>query len=661
MDDAYENRCQAEEEMTLRHRIAELGRANEQCRKRLEEVERERDALDRDGELGAILYRECMLRTLFDTVTESVLMLDTEGTILMLNETAAQRFGRSVRELIGVRLADVGDAVIPSTVVDRRLERIREVVKTRMPVQFEDDCLDQCFLTSVYPVLDRDGVIRRVAVFAKDVSQERSAQREVRGLQQQIEFILGAAKTGLDIIDGGFNLRYVDPAWQQVYGPFKGRKCYEYFMGVDRPCSDCAIPGALASRHRVVSDKVLVREANRPIRVTTIPFQAENGEWLVAEVNVDIGDRQELERNLQESEERYRTVVENAGEAMAIIDEQGVFLFMNGTAARVLGGKPADFKGKTMWDLFRKDLADRQAGAVRRVIQTASGMNAIVLSDVRGQSRWFNTTVEPLRDGAGRVVAALMIARDIHELRTAQQELEAYREKMMRAEQLASLGMLSGTYAHELNQPLTVIRLSLQNAIQALEGVACPTTVLEDLNDGLSEISHITEIIERFRGFIRQTSDRPAGKVVLAATAGRVLRLLEDDARRRRLKLGIDQLDGLPSIYASEKDIEQLFFALTENAVQAADGTKDRFFTISGVCRDEQVELRFADDCGGIHPDYVGRVFDPFFTTKPAGEGTGLGLCIVQRVVSRAGGRIRVESRLGEGTTFIVMLPVEGR
>jgi len=142
MDDAYENRCQSKEETSRRHRTAEQV------------------AQDSEG----------MLRALFDAVTESVLMLDAKGTILMLNETAAQRFGRSVRDLVGMRLADVGAEVIPPDVVERRLERINEVVKTQAPIQFEDGRLDRQFFTSLYPILDGDGIVRRIAVFAKDVS-----------------------------------------------------------------------------------------------------------------------------------------------------------------------------------------------------------------------------------------------------------------------------------------------------------------------------------------------------------------------------------------------------------------------------------------------------------------------------------------------------------
>ncbi len=660
MDDAYENRFACGEGVLLRRHVAELEHANKEFQERLTALERERDDL-RAELTQAMSGREQMFRATLDAITETVAVVDRSGVIQAVNRTAADRLGCSKEELVGRDGRDPSCGLVPADVRNTRFICLDGVVRTGEPMRVVDARGGMTFDQTYYPVFDESGQVTRVVVFARDITEQKAAQQKVKGLQQQIEFILGAAKMGLDIIDRDFNLRYVDPSWQQVYGSYEGRKCYEYFMGADKMCPRCAIPRALETGRRIVSDEVLVKEGNRPIRVTTIPFQTDDGEWLVAEVNADLSDRRELERDLMESEEKYRTVVENAGEAIAIVDEHGTFLFMNSTAARALGGMPSDFKGKTMWELFPKDIADRQAGAVRKVIHTASGVNAVVMSPVQGELRWYNTTIQPLRDSAGTVTAGLVIARDVHALRTAQQELDAYREKMMRAEQLASLGMLSATYAHELSQPLTVIRLSLQNAMKGLEETGCPAAVLDDLSDGLAEIANLSGIIGSFRSFSRQTSERPVTEVVLSATAGQVMRLLEESAKKRRLTLRLERLDDLPPVHACEKDIGQLFFSLTQNAIQAADGLMDRHFEIAGVCRDGMVELRFADTCGGIHPDHVDRIFDPFFTTKPAGEGTGLGLCIAQRVVSQAGGRIRVDNRFGEGTTFIVTLPFEGR
>jgi C4-dicarboxylate-specific signal transduction histidine kinase len=119
-------------------------------------------------------------------------------------------------------------------------------------------------------------------------------------------------------------------------------------------------------------------------------------------------------------------------------------------------------------------------------------------------------------------------------------------------------------------------------------------------------------------------------------------------------------LDALPAVCIHEKDLEQLFFALAQNAIQAADGQQSRRFTILGRREGELVALEFSDDCGGIAPESLPHIFEPFYTTKPAGEGTGLGLCIAQRVVAQARGQMSVESHYGSGTTFRVSLPISG-
>ncbi|HSV99340.1 MAG TPA: PAS domain-containing protein [Sedimentisphaerales bacterium] len=491
-----------------------------------------------DADDARVESAEGMLRALFNAVTESILLVDPEGTVLMVNETAAKRFQRTVADMMGARMEDMDETLLPRSVAEDRAGLIRQVVRTGQAVRFEDQRAGRHMDCSMYPVVDATGQVRQIAIFSKDVTEARR-----------------------------------------------------------------------------------------------------------------------LEQELKETQERYWTVVESAGEAIAIVDEDGKFLFMNGTAAKALGGAPCDFVGKTMWDLFPTEIADRQAAAVREVVRTRSGYASMAKSFVGGRWRWYGTTIAPLRDSDSRVTAGLLIARDVHELRAAQEELEAYREKMARAEQLASLGTLSATVAHELTQPLTVIRLSLQNAMKGLEGMPPSPTVMEDLADGLTETSHMIEILQRFRGFARIASDKTIGPVNLSAAVSRVMRLLDENAKRGGITAVVEPLGNLPPVYANERDIEQVVFSLAQNAIDAASGLRDRHFRIVGERRANAVELRFEDDCGGIAPEHLPRLFDPFFTTKRAGEGTGLGLCIVQRIVTQAGGNIRVDSRFGQGATFIVTLP----
>ena len=265
-----------------------------------------------------------------------------------------------------------------------------------------------------------------------------------------------------------------------------------------------------------------------------------------------------------------------------------------------------------------------------------------------------------VKDEHHKPIAMMASLVDITESRRSQEQLNKFREKMSRTEQLASLGTLSATVSHELTQPLTVLQLLLENVLQKLQkkGSLPPDELSKKLRDGLSQVSSIVSITERFRSFSRRSTGHVLKEINLKVIARRIMKLLAESARESNIILGIENMDNLPTIYVEESDMEQLFFALINNAIQAVDSKDIRKFTISGEEKDTYVELRFSDNCGGIAPENLDRVFEPFFTTKPRGVGTGLGLCIVKEIVYRAGGKIHVESKFGEGSAFIVTLPI---
>ena len=139
-----------------------------------------------------------------------------------------------------------------------------------------------------------------------EISEKKFMETEANTLHRRMEFILGATKTGLDIIDKNYNVIYVDPEWARQYGDWKGKKCFEYFMDRKNPCPECAVEKAIKTKKVVVTEEILSKEGNRPIQVTTIPFQNERGEWLVAEVNVDISQKKKNDEELH----RYRSHLE---------------------------------------------------------------------------------------------------------------------------------------------------------------------------------------------------------------------------------------------------------------------------------------------------------------------------------------------------------------
>jgi PAS domain S-box-containing protein len=132
-----------------------------------------------------------------------------------------------------------------------------------------------------------------------DLEQElrERSRLEAEGLaaNQRLEFVVGATGTGFDIIDDTCTMQYIDPARMKKFGDYRDRKCYEYFRGRATPCEECAMMRALATRSVAVEEQTNPADYRRPTQVTAIPFQTEEGKWMVAEVSVDISERKQAE------------------------------------------------------------------------------------------------------------------------------------------------------------------------------------------------------------------------------------------------------------------------------------------------------------------------------------------------------------------------------
>jgi len=368
----------------------------------------------------------------------------------------------------------------------------------------------------------------------------------------------------------------------------------------------------------------------------------------------DIDDMKRAEEQIK----KLSSAVDSSINGIVIGDIEGNLTYVNNSflkmwdyeeQSEVLGRNAAEF-----WKVNDK------AAEIEDALQNGEGWIG-ELTAVRKDGSSFDIQVcqTSIRDENDKIVSLLGSFVDISESKRREEELLKYRGQMARAEQLASLGTLSATFAHQITQPLTVIRLSMDNALDELQATSSSETVVRRLKDSVTQVSNITSIVDRFRNFARKSSGRTVAEVDLKAVAVRIARLLSESARSAGIALRLGNMSGLPCPWMNETDLEQLFFALIENAIQAANGKKARQLVISGSVKHDNIELRFSDNCGGISPENLDKIFEPFFTTKPRGQGTGLGLCIVQDVASRTGGHVRIENKFGKGTTFIISLPVD--
>lgn len=173
----------------------------------------------------------------------------------------------------------------------------------------------------IQKICDHFGKPNMIQGIIFDITKSKLTKKENERLKQEMEFILGAAKTGLDIIDAQFNLRFIDPEQKKIYGHSAGKKCYEYFMDRRQPCPDCEVRRVMETKALVVGEKVLVKEGSRSIQVTTMPFENDEGELLFAQVKVDISERKQAEENLQNTLVKLRKSLGGVIEAMALTVE----------------------------------------------------------------------------------------------------------------------------------------------------------------------------------------------------------------------------------------------------------------------------------------------------------------------------------------------------
>jgi len=389
--------------------------------------------------------------------------------------------------------------------------------------------------------------------------------------------------------------------------------------------------------------------------VNSFPIALDHKTYLMA-IFKDLTERQLARNELENSENKWCSLLRNVPDVILNLDRDGTILFINHTLP---GYAVGDVVGRTVYDFIPPEQHDRTREAIRTVFESREVLSfetSVIGPD--GDLMWYNTRLGPIHNG-DKMVSVAQISTDITESKKREKELGTFRTRMARAEWLASLGTLSASLAHEFTQPLTIVRLSLDDALDKLRVVSPPPqTVITGLNEALTQVSDLAVIVKRFRDLAGAHSEKTVEEVDVKAVAERITRLLSESAKCERLVLQLKDMDDLPPVCMNKRDLEQLFFALIENTMQATDGKKDRHLDVSGAVKDRHIELRFSDDCGGIAPENLDRIFEPFFTTKPAGQGTGLGLYIVQKAVSRAGGRVCVQSELGVGSTFSVILPI---
>ena len=243
--------------------------------------------------------------------------------------------------------------------------------------------------------------------------------------------------------------------------------------------------------------------------------------------------------------------------------------------------------------------------------------------------------------------------RQLEKLLSVLDELGRTQAQLIHSEKLASLGVLAGGVAHEINNPLMVIlgRTELMLMDQSLG--AEPKKNLETV---CHETERIGKIVQNLLAFSRKSRQEKIESVDVSDVLERTLTLSEHQLTVGNVKVNKQIDPDLPTIDANAGQLQQVFMNLIINAYHAMpDGGELTVRTAS--LPDDHVVIEIVDTGCGISPEDINRIFDPFFTTKEEGKGTGLGLAVSRNIIDSHGGDIGVQSTIGVGTTFRVVLP----
>jgi two-component system, cell cycle sensor histidine kinase and response regulator CckA len=371
---------------------------------------------------------------------------------------------------------------------------------------------------------------------------------------------------------------------------------------------------------------------------------------------IDITDRTRMQHQVEESKQRYRSLLETLPDAVLVT--RGLTLtFANSAAAELLDASaPKELLGRPLTEVL--DPISHSVVSGEECLVQASLPQRVVLRTLEGKALSAECIATPLADDQD-VPGMLVVFRDMRQRERLEQELQ-------QKQKLEVVGQLASGIAHDFNNVLSVI----------LAACDLLTTRQLDTSKAREEIGFIRDAAESAAALVRQllafARRRPSEPKVFD-----VNRLVDScTALLRRLSgEGVELLiEGAPELWrvrADPRQVEQVVVNLVANARAAmpSGGTlrittknvevSSEGFVVPGLSPGRYVELNFADSGHGMDADTLARVFEPFFTTRK--QGVGLGLATSDAIVSQSGGRILVESEVGRGTVFRVYLPASGQ
>ena len=486
----------------------------------------------------------------------------------------------------------------------------------------------------------------------EEIAERKRAEEALRESEEQHRQVLDNYPDGVDLqIDG--RITYANPMICQLTGyslsDVLGEAPEKFVVPEERGLVRDRVRKLLAGASgRPVEYHLLKKDGDIvPVELTSQVIQY-SGKPALLNVLRDITQRKQTEEALQESEELYRTLVDNSVLGLGIYTPGESIIFGNQRLSQIVGYTKEEYESPefNIMDLFLAEDQKLIADNIRKRLAGEDIPPYEVRLITKDQTvKWVEIHNVFVRyRGRGAMQVQLL---DVTERKRAEQRVQE-------AARLASIGELAAGVAHEINNPLT----SVLGFSQLLMAEDLPPEVRADLQKIHSGARRATKIVQSLLSFATKREYREQ-YLDVTQVLERALEIKSYDLSTSNIGLTSELSPDLPRTRADEHQLIQVIVNLLTNAEQATRASNGRGqVLVRATSSDTKINISISDNGPGIPPEHLSRIFEPFFTTKEVGEGTGLGLSICYGIIREHDGNLWAESIPGEGATFHIELPI---
>ncbi|MEJ2154402.1 MAG: PAS domain S-box protein [Desulfobacteraceae bacterium] len=506
---------------------------------------------------------------------------------------------------------------------------------------------------------NKDDEIGRLAAAVDRMGHEIGQKQQALNLQKdEYRRLFELVPCIISVQDKNYRLISYNQEFSKRFAPQDGDFCYSAYKGRSEKCDFCPVEKTFEDGRPHYSEETGINKDGTLTHwiVKTAPMKDENGETIGAmEMSLDITHRKQLEDRLAQSEKEYYAIFNNIPNPVFVLDcDLLEILDCNNSVGQVYGYRKEEIVGASFLSLFPDEERQRYAGQIKSGLEIEQASQV----DKSGRTLFVHIRLSPSRYHERDVLLAS--TSDI----TERLESEI---KLIQAGKMATLGEMATGIAHELNQPLAVIKTA---SSYFLRKARRKEPISEEIMGTMAEeidghVDRAANIINHLRQFGRK-SDLALETVQVNEVLLKAFDMFSQQLKLREIEVQWCLDQGLSPIQAEPGRLEQVFINLLLNsrdAIEArwrqadAEPTQAKVITIKTYMDQVSVVIEVSDTGIGIPRGICAKIFEPFFSTKKVGEGTGIGLSISYGIIKDFGGSIRVHSEPGQGASFVIRFP----